>query len=83
MTRHDKSFDKDAVTEQVTDQVRGMLERLDSYQRRHRALGVPIAVLRKFIEDESTGLASQIAFWAFFSVFPLLLILVTLLGYLV
>jgi YihY family inner membrane protein len=54
---------------------------LDSYQQRHPAWGVPIAVGRKFVEDESINLAAVIAFWAFFSVFPLLLIFVTLLGY--
>ncbi|HYZ38193.1 MAG TPA: hypothetical protein VE673_15985 [Pseudonocardiaceae bacterium] len=61
--------------------VQGMLGRLDSYQQRHPALGVPIAVVRKFVEDESTTQAAVIAFWAFFSIFPLLLVLVTLLGY--
>jgi hypothetical protein len=60
MSRHDK--------DSVTGVVRGKLERLDSYQRRHPALGVPIAVVRKFIEDESTSRAAQIAFWVFFSV---------------
>ena len=81
MTPRDKDLDKHSVTEQVADRARDTLKRLDSYQRRHPALSLPIAVIRKFVEDESTGLASQIAFWAFFSVFPLLLILVTLLGY--
>ena len=61
--------------------VRAKLDRLDSYQQRHPALGVPVAVARKFVEDESINLAAVIAFWAFFSVFPLLLIFVTLLGY--
>lgn len=61
--------------------LRAKLDRLDSYQQRHPALGVPIAVARKFVEDESINLAAVIAFWAFFSVFPLLLIFVTLLGY--
>jgi membrane protein len=42
---------------------------------------VPIAVARKFFEDESINLAAVVAFWAFFSIFPLLLIFVTLLGY--
>ena len=67
--------------ESVTSGVRAKLDRLDAYQQRHPALGVPIAVARKFIEDESINLAAVIAFWAFFSVFPLLLIFVTLLGY--
>jgi YihY family inner membrane protein len=65
----------------VAGGARAKLDRLDSYQRRHPALGVPIAVARKFIEDESINLAAVIAFWAFFSIFPLLLIFVTLLGY--
>ena len=65
----------------ISDGARAKLDRLDAYQQRHPALGVPIAVARKFIEDESINLAAVIAFWAFFSVFPLLLIFVTLLGY--
>jgi membrane protein len=67
--------------ESVTGGMRARLDRLDSYQKRHPALGVPIAVARKFTEDQSINLAAVIAFWAFFSIFPLLLIFVTLLGY--
>lgn len=65
----------------VAGGVRAKLDRLDSYQQRHSALGVPIAVARKFADDQSINLAAVIAFWAFFSIFPLLLIFVTLLGY--
>jgi membrane protein len=72
MSRPDESVSRGARTK---------LDRLDSYQQQHPALGVPIAVARKFIDDESINLAAVIAFWAFFSVFPLLLIFVTLLGY--
>ena len=67
--------------ENVANGVRAKLDRLDCYQQRHPALGVPIAVARKFIDDESINLAAVIAFWAFFSIFPLLLLFVTLLGY--
>ncbi|HYZ38042.1 MAG TPA: YihY/virulence factor BrkB family protein [Pseudonocardiaceae bacterium] len=65
----------------VTGKVRGKLGHLDSYQQKHRLLGVLIAVVRKFFEDQSMNLASMVAFWAFFSVIPLLLAFVTLLGY--
>lgn len=65
----------------VAGGMRAKLDRLDSYQQRHPVLGVPIAVARKFFEDESINLAAVIAFWAFFSIFPLLLLFVTLLGY--
>jgi len=58
------------------------LEKVDTYQQQHKAMAIPIAVFKKFSEDQSTNLASMIAFWAFFSIFPLLLVLVTLLGFL-
>lgn len=61
--------------------VKEKLDRADSFQQEHPALAVPVAVLRKFGEDKSTNLASMIAFWAFFSIFPLLLVFVTLLGF--
>src|SRR5438309_3995631 len=57
------------------------LQRVDTFQQRHKPLAVAVAVFRKFGEDQSTNLASMIAFWAFFSIFPLLLVLVTLLGF--
>ena len=57
------------------------LNRVDELQQEHSSVGVPVAVLRKFSEDKSTNLASMIAFWAFFSIFPLFLVLVTLLGW--
>lgn len=58
-------------------------EGADAFQQEHKAVGVPVAVIRKFMEDQSTNLAAMVAFWAFFSVFPLLLVFVTLLGYFV
>lgn len=67
----------------VTNMAKTQLDRVDAFQQRHRSLAVPIAVAHKFAEDRSTQLASMIAFWAFFSVFPLLLVFVTLLGFFV
>ncbi len=55
--------------------------RVDAFQRRHAWAAIPWAVLRKFSDDNSSNLAAMIAFWAFFSIFPLLLVLVTLLGF--
>lgn len=57
------------------------IERLDDYQRDHFKTSVAVATAKKFIDDQSTSLASMIAFWAFFSVFPLFLVLVTLLSW--
>jgi YihY family inner membrane protein len=61
--------------------VKQRLDRVDDFQQRHPPVAVPVAVIRKFSEDQSTNLAGMIAFWAFFSVFPLLLVFVTLLGF--
>jgi len=69
-----------ASDEQST--VKAKLNQLDDYQQSHKALAIPVAVIRKFGEDKSTNLASMIAFWAFFSIFPLFMVLVTLLGFL-
>ncbi|HEX8306729.1 MAG TPA: YhjD/YihY/BrkB family envelope integrity protein [Jatrophihabitans sp.] len=54
---------------------------LDRFQRRHRWAGMPLAVLYKFIDDQGNVLAALITYYAFISLFPLLLLLVTVLGY--
>lgn len=55
--------------------------RLDRFQRRHPALGFPLAVIYKFFDDQGTYLAALIAYYGFISLFPLLLLMVTILGY--
>ena len=54
---------------------------LDRFQRRHPWAGLPLAVLYKFIDDQGNVLAALITYYAFISLFPLLLLLVTALGY--
>jgi YihY family inner membrane protein len=54
---------------------------LDRFQQRHPSLAIPVAVLRKFGDDGAGNAAALIAYWAFFSLFPLLLIFVTVLGF--
>lgn len=53
----------------------------DRLQRRKPVLGFPIAVIKKFSDDKAGHLAALIAWYGFFSLFPLLLVLVTVLGY--
>src|SRR6185503_1108538 len=53
----------------------------DGVQRRHALLGFPVAVLKKFGEDGASRLAALIAYYAFFSLFPLLLAFVSVLGF--
>jgi membrane protein len=60
--------------------VEGLVDRADAAQRRRGALGFPLAVLKKFGEDKAGQLAALIAYYGFFSLFPLLLVFVTLAG---
>jgi len=56
-------------------------DRLDSFQRRHAVLGFPLAVRQKYADDQGGYLAATITYYAFFSIFPLLLVFVSVLGY--
>ena len=54
---------------------------VDAWQRRHALGGVPIAVAKKFGEDRASSLGALIAYYGFFSLFPLLLAFVSVLGF--
>lgn len=58
----------------------GVTAALDAYQRRHRRAGYPIAVLYKFLDDAGGHLAALLTYYAFLSLFPLLLVASTVLG---
>ena len=70
-----------AVIGGVTGGVRRLLDRLDRLQQRHPALAVPCAVVSKFGDDQAGNLAGLLAYYGFFSLFPLLLVMVTVLGF--
>ena len=54
---------------------------MDRWQRRHALGGFPVAVFKKFSEDRASNLAALVAYYAFFSLFPLLLAFVSILGF--
>jgi membrane protein len=58
-----------------------VLASLDAWQRRHAVAGFPVAVFKKFGEDRASNLAVLSAYYAFFSLFPLLLAFVSVLGF--
>lgn len=58
-----------------------LLDRFDAYQQRQPLLGVPLAVLKKFSDDGAGNKAALIAYYGFFSLFPLLLLFTTILGF--
>jgi membrane protein len=57
------------------------LESLDAYQRRHRWVGFPLAVIYKFADDQGPYLTALITYYGFLSLFPLLLLMTTILGF--
>jgi YihY family inner membrane protein len=57
------------------------VSRLDRAQRQRSWLSFPVAVLKKFGEDGGGQLAALVSYYAFFSLFPLLLLLFTVLGF--
>ncbi len=57
------------------------LRAFDRFQQRHAVLAVPIAVVRKFSDDQAGGYSALIAYYAFVAVFPLLLVFTTVLGF--
>jgi YihY family inner membrane protein len=61
--------------------VKAPLRRFDAYQQRHRVLAAPLGVVKKFGDDEAGSYVSLIAYRAFLSLFPLLLLMTTILGY--
>jgi membrane protein len=56
-------------------------KKFDAFQQQSRALRIPFAVLKKFGDDQAGSLAALVAYYAFFSLFPLLLVFVTVLGF--
>jgi membrane protein len=54
---------------------------LDRTQHRHKWLAIPFAVLKKFSDDGAGSLAALVAYYGFLSLFPLLLVMTTILGF--
>ena len=53
----------------------------DRFQQRRSWLGFPLAVRQKYADDQGSYLAATITYYGFLSVFPLLLVATTVLGY--
>ena len=55
--------------------------RLDAFQRRHPRTSFPLAVIYKYVDDQGSYLAALIAYYGFLSLFPLLLLMSSILGF--
>lgn len=60
---------------------RARLHAFDDYQRRSPRLGFMVAVLKRYDDDQASQMGALIAYYGFFSLFPLLLVFVTALGF--
>jgi uncharacterized BrkB/YihY/UPF0761 family membrane protein len=74
------------VTSQVRkitgmDKLRQVIGAIDAWQRRHRWAGVPFAVNKKFSDDNANLQVLALAWYGFTAIFPLLLVVVTVLGF--
>jgi YihY family inner membrane protein len=56
------------------------MARFDAWQRERAWAALPFAVVKKFGDDQAGNLAALVAYYSFFSIFPLLLVLTTVLG---
>jgi YihY family inner membrane protein len=63
------------------NRIERLLRAVDRVQQRHGLLGFPIGVVKKYGDDEAGKHAALLAYYGFMSLFPLLLVFVTLLGY--
>jgi membrane protein len=61
--------------------LRARLDALDAFQRRNPRLGFVVAVFKRFNDDQASQMGALIAYYGFFSLFPLLLVFVTVLGF--
>jgi uncharacterized BrkB/YihY/UPF0761 family membrane protein len=57
------------------------VDRIDAWQRRRRVVGIPLAVVYKFFDDQGGYLAAVITYYAFIAIFPLMLIGSSILGF--
>jgi YihY family inner membrane protein len=64
----------------MAGRVERLLRAADRFQQRHAVLAVPVGVVKKFGDDQAGKHAALLAYYGFLSLFPLLLVFVTLLA---
>src|SRR5271156_6649778 len=63
------------------DPLRKVMGGVDGFQRRHGWVGVPYAVLKKSGDDNANLLVVALAWYGFTAIFPLLLVVITVFGF--
>lgn len=75
--RDDQQSEPDASQPNAIERA---VRRFDRWQQRHAVIGFPIAVIKKFGDDEAGNLVSLLAYNSFLATFPLLLVFTAILG---
>ena len=57
------------------------MDRLDAFQRRHPVVGMPLAVVYKYFDDQGPYLAATLTYYTFIAIFPMMLIASSVLGF--
>ena len=70
-----------SVRSLVMGLLRKLMGALDRWQRRTRWAGVAYAVVKKFGDDNANLLVVSLAWYGFTAIFPLLLVVVTVFGF--
>jgi YihY family inner membrane protein len=79
LTGHDQESTHDPSS--AMNPVERTIRRVDGFQSRHDVLAFPIAVVKKYGDDQCGRLAALIAFYGFFSLFPLILVFTSVLAF--
>jgi YihY family inner membrane protein len=61
--------------------VERQVRHIDRFQQRHAVIGLPWAVVQKFGDDQAGSKAALMAYYGLFALFPLLLLMTTVLGF--
>ncbi|MEA3075046.1 MAG: hypothetical protein QOD29_6492, partial [Alphaproteobacteria bacterium] len=60
-----------------------LVRAVDGYQQHHRGAAFAFAVVKKFGDDRGGALAALLTYYGFLSLFPLMLLLVSVLGFVI
>lgn len=58
-----------------------VVDRVDRFQREHPVIGLPLAVVYKYFDDQGPFLAAALTYYTFVAIFPILLIATSVLGF--
>lgn len=60
-------------------QINKIIDRIDKFQQRHPVIALPYAIIKKYGDDDGGYQAALITYYGFLSLFPLMLVMVTVL----